>query len=158
MPADLIKNIDKTCAFTGHRNLGGDLDTDYLVKVLKEFIDGGYDTFLCGMAAGFDLLAAQTVAGLKENYPHLKLIACIPCEGQSRYFSAEEKKKYDEILKNCNQVKVLNGRYYKGCMQMRDRFMVDNSSLLIAYRRTNTGGTHYTVKYALSQNKKICLL
>lgn len=148
----------KTCSFTGHRQLDGDFDIAELKKILTEFIGEGYSAFLSGMAVGFDMIAAETVLQLKEQYPYLKLIACVPCAEQSRYFSAAEKSRYDRILKKCDEVKVLNTNYYRGCMQMRDRYMVDNSSLVIAYKRKNEGGTYYTLKYALSQNKKIYLL
>lgn len=151
-------NIEKTCAFTGHRQVGDDLDVGYFKKILTAFIDDGYSTFLSGMAAGFDIIAAELVVELKKTYPEIKLIACVPCEEQSKYFSPDEKQRYKRVLQNCDEVKVLSTHYYKGCMQMRDRYMVDNSSLLIAYKRENRGGTYYTLKYALSLNKKICLL
>lgn len=154
----MIMESEKTCAFTGHRQLSGDLDLPFFKKIVTEFIESGYTSFLCGMALGFDMLAAETVLEIKESYPQVKLIACVPCEGQSRYFPPEEKRRYNEIIGRCDEVKVLSAKYYKGCMQVRDRYMVDNSSLLLAYRRTNSGGTDYTVKYALSQNKRICLL
>ncbi len=151
-------DIQKTCAFTGHREIGNDLDAEFLKKLIVEFIESGYDTFLCGMAIGFDLLAAEIVLKLKEKYPHIKLIACVPCHGQSKYFSYTEKLRYNKVLGASDEIKVLSERYYSGCMQARDRYMVDNSSVLIAYRRKNEGGTHYTVKYALSRNKRICLI
>ena len=158
MPYSLIMDIKKTCAFTGHREVKDDLDIGLLTKTVKEFIEDGYDTFLSGMAMGFDLIAASVVLDLKKDYPHIKLIACVPCSEQERYFSAAEKKKYNYIIEKCDEVKTLSSHFYRGCMQARDRFMVDNCSLVIAYRRTNTGGTHYTVKYAAEQLKKICLL
>lgn len=154
----MSSDIEKTCAFTGHRQVGDDLDVVFLRKILTAFIDDGYSSFLCGMAAGFDIIAAELVLDLKKAYPEIRLIACVPCEGQSKYFSPDEKKRYENVLKNCDEERVLNTHYYKGCMQMRDRYMVDNSSLLIAYKRENRGGTYYTLKYALSLNKKICLL
>ena len=40
-------------------------------------------------------------------------------------------------------------------MYARDRYMVDNSALLLAYDRRHEGGTYYTVTYAVQNNKKI---
>ncbi|MCM1545515.1 MAG: DUF1273 domain-containing protein [Clostridiales bacterium] len=150
--------IEKTCAFTGHRQLEEDFDDTHFKEVLISFIEDGYNAFLCGMAMGFDMLAAEHVLKLKENYPEIKLVACVPCEEQSKYFPAEQKARYKKILQSCDDVRILNPHYFKGCMQLRDRYMVDNSSVLIAYKRVNEGGTFYTLKYALSENKKICLL
>lgn len=151
-------NIENVCAFTGHRNLEDNFDGTRLEEVITAFIEEGYTTFLSGMAVGFDLLAAEIVLKLKKIFPDVKLIACVPCEGQSRYFAADKKEKYEKILQGCDEVKVLSDHYYNGCMQARDRYMVDNSSLLIAYKRVNEGGAYYTLKYALEQKKRICLV
>lgn len=150
--------VEKTCAFTGHRAVNGDLDLQLFKDCVKGFIEQGYDCFLCGMAMGFDLIAADTVLNLKEEYGHIKLVACVPCPNQERYFPEEEKIRYGRILSLCDSVINVSGHYYKGCMHTRDRFMVDNSSVLIAYERSNSGGTHYTTTYAHSLNKKICII
>ena len=154
----MIMKMTKTCAFTGHRQVEDNFDVARFEEVLTAYIEEGYTTFLCGMAVGFDMIAAELVLKLKNVYPQIKLIACVPCEGQSRYFSAEKKSEYEKILQSCDEVKILYPRYYNGCMQARDRYMVDNCQLLIAYKRVNEGGTYYTLNYALSLNKRICLL
>lgn len=150
-------DIEKTCAFTGHRVIRDIIDGEQLERIVTEYIDGGYDTFLCGMAIGFDMLAAELILKIKETR-NIKLVACVPCPAQEKYFSPEDKKRYGEIIARCDEVRVLNDHYYRGCMQMRDRYMVDNASLVIAYRRVNEGGTHYTVKYAAENGKKICFI
>ncbi len=151
-------DINKTCAFTGHRNVGDDLDINALSELVQTLIDNGVDTFLDGMARGFDLLAAETVIKLKEKNPHIKLIACVPCPNQEKYFSDEDKELYYSVLDKCNEVKILSDRYYKGCMHVRNRFMVDNSSKLVAYDRAEDGGTVYTVSYAAKHGKEIFII
>lgn len=148
-------DIEKTCAFTGHRNVGDDLDINALTELVQTLIDKGVDTFLDGMARGFDLIAAQVVVKLKEKNPQIKLIACVPCPNQEKYFSDEDKEIYYSVLEKCDEVKILSERYYKGCMHTRNRFMVDNSSKLIAYDRAEDGGTVYTVGYAGKRAKEI---
>ena len=37
----------------------------------------------------------------------------------------------------------------------RDRYLVDNSDLLVCFLRKNRGGTFYTVNYARKKGKKI---
>lgn len=143
-----------TCTFTGHRELV-DLDVVLLDRVIKNLIKNGCKKFLCGMAQGFDLTAAESVLALKNEFPDIGLIACVPCEGQSRYFSSADKARYDRVLKNCSEVIVLAERYYQGCMHVRDRFMVDNSDTVVCYLRKKSGGTYYTVKYAKAHDKKI---
>lgn len=145
----------KTCAFTGHRNLvGTDFDELLLERVVLNLVKTGYDRFLCGMAVGFDMKAAQAVISLKKDY-EVKLVACLPCTNQSERFSARSKALYDEILKECDEVVVLDGEYRSGCMQKRDRYLVDNCDALVSFLRKNSGGTYYTVNYAKMKNKKI---
>lgn len=146
-------NKEFCCAFTGHRNVRDDLDLNVLTSVIKNLIEKGYATFLNGMAKGFDLIAAQCVLQLKEQYPHIKLIACVPCPDQDKYFSKEDKITYRKVLDCCDEVKLLSNRYHKGCMLLRDRFMVDNSSCIVAYFRGDEGGTQYTLSY--SEDKEI---
>lgn len=151
-------NKEFCCAFTGHRNVRGDLDLNALTSVIKNVIEEGYTTFLNGMARGFDLIASQCVLKLKEQYPQIKLIACVPCPDQEKYFSEEDKKTYRKVLEACDEVKVLSKRYYKSCMLVRDRFMVDNCSCLIAYFRGEEGGTEYTLRYAEEKEIEVYVL
>ena len=144
----------QTCAFSGHRVLT-DLDTNLLDRVLLNLIKNGCGRFLCGMARGFDMTAAESVIALKKEYPHIELVACIPCEDQSSVMSARDRERYFRILSLCSEKIVLTDRYFNGCMQARDRFMVDNSDLLLCYLRRSYGGTYYTVGYAKKCDKKI---
>ena len=145
----------KVCAFTGHRNLNsGGFDINLLDRVILDLIKTGTEKFICGMALGFDLTAAQIVYAYKRVYD-IKLVACIPCANQTDTFSEKSKRLYDYILGKCDEVITLAPEYYSGCMQARDRYMVDNSDLLVCYLRKNFGGTYYTVNYAKKQGKKI---
>lgn len=151
-------SIERTCAFTGHRDIEEQIDMHFFGECVQKLIDSGFDTFLCGMARGFDLIAGELVAKLKERNPHVKLIACIPCLEQEKYYFNGEKEKYNRVLSACDEVRVISERYYKGCMLTRDRYMVDNSSLLFAYQRKREGGTYYTLTYAQSKKKKIMII
>lgn len=148
-------NIEKSCAFTGHRDIVEYPSLQGFTALLCDIIEGGVDTFLCGMARGFDTFAAEAVLRLKGGGKNIKLIACVPCPEQDKFFSKEDRQKYNYILSRADEVKIISDNYFKGCMQMRDRFMVDNSSCIVAYLREQTGGTAYTVNYAQKKNKKI---
>ena len=50
----MIIDRARTCAFTGHRNLGRDFNKTELERVIKGLIKGGFTFFLVGMAVGFD--------------------------------------------------------------------------------------------------------
>lgn len=151
-------SIQTTVAFTGHRVITEPVDEENLISVIRELIEGGADTFLCGMAMGFDLIAADAVLKIKRETPTIKLIACVPCPEQKNSFKRDEKAKYERIIAQCDEVRILSGHYYEGCMLARNRYMVDNSYAVIAYKRSNLGGTVYTLRYANEKGKKIIFI
>jgi uncharacterized phage-like protein YoqJ len=88
----VVGNMTTVC-FTGHRpeNLYGyNPSSDGNFKVLNRLRDiivghienKNVDTFITGMALGIDMWAARIVNKLKEDYPHIKLHAAIPCDKQ----------------------------------------------------------------------------
>lgn len=143
----ILQHQIKTCAFTGHRNLGDDFSVKELDKQIEEVIKKGVEIFYNGMAMGFDLLAAERVLAVKRKFPQIKLIACVPFYGQEKYFSETDKKRYDKILKKADEVMTLSEKYYKGCLHERNRYMAERGDILITYCKEETGGTAYTVKY-----------
>ena len=76
----------KTAAFTGHRfiryNDRQRLRTE-LERAITICYDSGIRHFLCGMALGFDMLAAETLLAMKADRPDIRLTAVIPFRGQS---------------------------------------------------------------------------
>lgn len=146
-----IERIDKAspsaCVFTGHRRLEADFSARKLKKEIKKMMSAGVAVFYNGMAMGFDLIAAEQVLELKKKFPSVKLIACVPCYGQEKYFSEEDKRRYAAILKKADETIILSDHYYNGCMQNRDRYMADRADVMIAYCKKEEGGAAYTVKY-----------
>lgn len=143
-----------TCALTGHRILAKDFSAKQLQAHLRDLIEEGTDTFLCGMALGFDLACAEALAALRRYYP-LRLVACIPCADQSACFTQEQRQQYLRALAACDESVILHERYTEGCMFERNRYMVDNADLLFAYLIKPAGGTLYTVNYAKRKHKRV---
>lgn len=87
-------DITKTAAFTGHRFIRYK-DRQQLKTNLERAITGCYHSgirhFLCGMAAGFDMLAAETLLAMKADYSDIRLTAVIPFRGQSCKFNPADK-------------------------------------------------------------------
>lgn len=145
------------CAFSGHRVLKSDFDNQLLFRVIEDLIKTGTEEFLCGMARGFDLAAAQCVLELKSKYD-IRLKACIPCSTQSESFSKRDREIYNNVLENCDEKVILSENYFRGCMQVRNRYLVENCDVLVCYLREDSGGTFYTFKYAEELEKKIVKL
>lgn len=149
----------KTVCFSGHRvfhNPKKEIEIS-LEAVVRQCITNGFEVFITGGALGFDTLAAWTVIRLRNEFPQIRLVLALPCrpEDQTLKWSANQKEEYQKILNLADDVKVLSGRYTDRCMLDRNRYMVDSSSKLIHYLRTERGGTKYTVNYAKNQGVEL---
>lgn len=151
---EIILDKSKTCCVTGHRILPEFMNVSGLYELLELKMIRGYDTFLIGMAIGFDTLCFDVLSRLKDKY-EFRIIACIPCLGQDKFFTDAQKKKYAKMLSNSDEIIYVSEEYYSGCMQKRNRFMVDNSSCVIGFCNKTTGGTKYTLDYAEKCGVKI---
>ena len=143
--------INQTCCFTGHRKIPSDqLEsvTQRLRDAVIASIQDGYLYFGAGGALGFDTLAAKIVLELRTIYPEIKLILVLPCLDQAEKWNEEDKEEYERIKSLADKVVYTSGNYFNGCMQRRNRHLIDNSSLCICYLTERIGGTAYTVNYA----------
>lgn len=153
-------NIQTSCCFTGHRII----PTAYapqlyasLNREIEQLVKTGYRDFLAGGALGFDTMAAKAVLDLKNKYP-IRLVLILPCENQCHGWSLADKQMYNSILNSADSVFYASDQYTRDCMHKRNRMLVDNSSVCIAYMTKPTGGTAYTVNYAQNLDKKIIRL
>lgn len=155
-----------SCAFTGHRPgklPWGEDESDLRCIALKaklraaveSAIHEGMEHFICGMAEGCDLYFAETVLALKSTYPRITLEAAIPCPSQADGWGEAQKSRYRDILARCDYETMVQQSYTPGCMQRRNRYMVDHSDLLIAVHDGLPGGTRYTIEYALRRGVNI---
>ena len=129
--------------------------TRRLKETLIQLINRGYLYFGAGGALGFDTMAEQIVLSLKTEYPQIKLILVLPCKSQANAWSAEDKKVYREIVRKADKVVYTSQEYFRGCMQKRNRHLVDYSSVCVCYLTKDTGGSAYTVRYAISKGLSI---
>jgi len=141
--------------FTGHRHLSGE-DQERIIPALRDLLEDvwfrGYRSFLCGGALGFDTLAAREVLCFRESHPEARLVMVVPCASQADHWAARDRAVYRDLLARADETRVLSDFYYAGCMQTRNRFLVDHSSLCVCFLSRLQGGTWSTVRYALQQN------
>lgn len=147
-------NTLRACAVSGHRNLNYENVADKTEQAFLSLIEEGYDTFLVGMAVGFDFLCFKILEKLRE-YKDIKIIACIPCPGQPLKYSEPQKREYERMLSVADDKIVLSENYTPYCMLKRNAFMVDNSDCLLCFMRKDKGGTYYTYNYAKRKNRRI---
>ena len=147
--------IEKTCCVTGHR----EIPTNRLAyvelelrKAIMAAVDDGYTRFINGGAAGVDLLFAAIVAELKEQSHRLYLEAALPYADRKK----NKDQSFQSMLATCDSVKVITECYNRGCYFVRNRYMVDESSRIIAvYDGRESGGTIYTMQYACDSGKPV---
>ena len=75
-------------------------------------------------------------------------VALAPC---SPFSVSRELLRQSAILARANDVVTLEPAYRPGCMQARNRYLVDRSSIVLCYLTESSGGTAYTVRYARSR-------
>lgn len=149
---------ERSVCFTGHRHIAAE-DRRELSALLDEKLAAlyrqGYRYFYCGGALGFDTLAAEAVVRLKETAPEAQLIMALPCPDQSKNWPPADTACYERLLYLADRIQVTSSFYFDGCMQVRNRFMVDHSALCVCYLVYMRGGTMSTVKYALDQGCRL---
>ena len=148
---------DKSCCFSGNREIAGDPDElfESVREKVEALIEKGYTDFYAGGAVGFDTLCERCVLALKNKYPHIRLILAVPFEGQERHWSISAQKAYSEVLKSADEVVILCKAPSKSAFFVRNRYMVDRSNTIIYYQRKSGGGTEATVEYAKKQGLEL---
>lgn len=144
---ELFLNRARTVAVTGHRVLQSDFNINKLKEKLLEFIEKGFDTFLVGMALGFDTACFKVLQEIRKE-KEIKIIACIPCLSQPYKFNKKQKEEYDLMLSSADEKVLISEEYTKNCMQKRNEYMVDRASVVFAYIKRDFGGTANTIKHA----------
>ena len=159
---------EQTICLTGHRPKslpwGYDETKESCIKfkqdleiIFENAIKCGYKTFLSGMAEGFDMIGTEILLKLKKKH-NIQIIAVVPCLGQELKWSPKQQKRYNQILKQCDNKIVLSPQYTPTCMNERNKFMVDNSSVCIACWNGKPSGTRNTLLYAKQTNCRIKII
>ena len=149
----------KRCCFTGHRpeklHLPEDKIKSLLQTAIKQAIHDGFTTFISGMARGIDIWAAEIVLEERKHNDVIKLVCASPLVGFERSWNEQEKRLYHSIIENADYVKYVSDHYFRACFQVRNEWMVDRSSRVIAVFNGEKGGTLNTINYAKRKNIEV---
>lgn len=128
-----------------------------LFEKIAELAESGVTEFLSGMAMGFDIICAEIVLEIKKAVPDkaIKLTCALPYIEQSNSYPEDWKKRYDDILNEADEVVLVSDSYHKGCFLKRNKYMVDNSDLVLTFFDGKSGGTKNTVLYAEKKGRMV---
>ena len=148
-----------TCCITGHRNTRKDEEGMIRAKIREQILlllQQGISTFMVGGAVGFDMLAGEVLLDLREKEgKELRLVSVLPYLAWREKWIEEDKDREDRILEKSDEILVSANEYSRHSYLDRDRRMVDSSAVCIAYCARKTGGTAYTVRYALKNGLQV---
>ena len=143
---------EQTCCFTGHRAIPTDKMQEIIGKTeakVRELISDGYQCFVVGGAIGYDTLAAELLFRLRDGENlDIRVILAYPFDGYMDRWKEEQKATYERLLPLYDERICVAEAASRGAYLQRDRYMVDASSMCIAYCTRQTGGTAYTIRYA----------
>ena len=148
-----------SACFTGHRVISANKMHDVkaaLDETIVSLVNQGVTAFFNGGAMGFDLLAAERVIAFKmlSGLP-IKLILILPCEGHSEKWGKENKSRLLAVMQNAEELICLSERYYDGCMEARNRQLVEHSDVCVAYLTRECSGTSQTVRLARERGMRV---
>lgn len=158
---------NQSACFSGYRPkkfkfplLDGDQNYEKLKSDLKfvinDLIENKINTFYIGLAEGFDIISGEILLECQSEIKEKINIVCVsPFENFIDSFDEDWKFRANNLIKKSDRVKFISPNYKRGIFYKRNRYMVDNSSILICYYDGKSGGTKYTIDYAKAENLNI---
>lgn len=141
----------KACCGFGHRNVFENISSK-LDNAVEEAIAQGCEIFYTGAMGDFDSLFSSAVRSAKKVYPHIKLIGVKPyltndINTDKDYYTAL----YDDII----IPDELAGIHPKAAIKARNRWMIDNSDIVLIYTVRNFGGAYEAKRFAERNGKRL---
>lgn len=144
-----------TCTFAGHREVYKSHISDKLDEAIEQVLktDDCF-SFLVGGMGDFDGLCASAVRKAKRLHPEkqISLELVLPYLTQELN---ESKEYYEQFYDNVVIPIELAGVHYKSAITKRNRWMIEQSSIVIAYVYRDFGGAFTTLKYAKKKGLQI---
>lgn len=143
------------CCFTGHRPEKLNRPEREIKLELKREIcralGDNFTVFISGMARGVDIWAAEIVLQLRKDGVPVRLICACPYPGFEKNWSNIWQTRYTDILIAADLVRFISPCYSSRCFQVRNEWMVNHSSKVIAVFNGQPSGTKNTIEYAQQQ-------
>lgn len=151
----------RSVCFTGHRELPPRTSAAYRQLVsrteaaIRRAFERGARKFYCGGAEGFDLLCGKLVLLERERHLDIQLVLLLPYTGFGDRFNASDRAELRRQKKEAEEMVFLSNHYFPGCMATRNRQLVEDADLCIAYLNHSPSGTAQTVGFALEKGIEV---
>ena len=97
----------------------------------------------------------EAVLAFRASHSDVTIEAAIPYAGQAEHWRGSLRDRYYALLEQCDCKTVVQQAYSGGCMMRRNRYMVDQSRVLIAAYNGEPGGTMNTMLYAMRRGLNV---
>ena len=140
-----------TVSLFGHREIDDLMQLEYkLAPIIRELIETKpYISFLIGRNGEFDEYVASIIKRVQKEYrnDNSEINLILPYRvANIEYYE----KYYDSVM----IPESMHGVHPKFAITLKNRWMIENSDMLIVYVERKKGGAYTALKYAKKLNKK----
>lgn len=129
---------------------------DSIHKTLTNIVNNGYKTFYCGLNSEFELMCLETISEMKNNHSYLKIIGVLPCSIKKSNLYKNLSAENSNIIKHLNKIICMSDKKTSiESLYERNKYMINNSSIIITYYNKNSNNLLETMNYAKSRNLQI---
>lgn len=144
----------KACCGFGHRNVFENISSK-IDNTVEEAISQGCEIFYTGAMGEFDSLFSSAVRKAKKSYPNIKLICVKPyftndINTNGEYYASL----YDDIIIPDEIADV----HPKAAIKARNRWIIDNSDIVLIYTVRNYGGAYEAKRFAERNSKRLVII
>ena len=141
-----------TVSLFGHRELDDLRRVDErLIPILKELMrTKKYVAFLIGRNGEFDEYAASVIKQVQKEFGSYnnEITLVLP-------YSVADIEYYEKYYDSIMIPECVSGVHPKSAITLKNRWMIEQSDLVIVYVERNKGGAYNALKYAEKHRKKI---
>lgn len=141
----------KVCVFAGHRRLMHSIEDELRVEIRRLIAEDGVNEFWSGGMGDFDALCARVVREMKREYPHVRLVLVLASMSKSAMHMEWARDAYDGII----VAGASDGAHYKQAITLRNRWMAQQCSVMLAYVQRDHGGAYAAARYAARIRKPL---
>ena len=140
-----------------------------LRREILELIKNGANHFICGGALGVDQIAFMVLQKLKKQGHKITVEIAVPFRYQYIKWSEEQRKLYFQQIQQADKITYVDEldlynlslpprTYNVQKLEMRNRYMVDNSDVVIAVWNGTPSGTKNCIDYAYKNHKIVRII